>query len=316
MNFLTIILCVALFWGPGRLGNPFPSETNFLDHQRIVSCPLVQKGVNIVNIVSTEAYATLKHVLPASLKWGWRKYISHEIETIPIQVTSGKVTKIAYLNIHGNMSRSSRDKAVYPVLFSHGDYAHPYSMLHLIDIAQNESHPTFSLYIPQVQNTEQFDVHNALIKEAIDKIESIVKHKKGNFSGLLGVGHSKGAILLAQRQFVVLDSRIKATCSIAGRLNVPQDNDCADKFLTARIKTIYASILKNSEQPIVQIIPQEDWNASYDSMAVRPDRNCYTVPGMHLSGLYSCETQAYFMDFLKQKSCKSSLGLPTKVFDK
>ncbi len=29
---------------------------------------------------------------------------------------------------------------------------------------------------------------------------------------------------------------------------------------------IYAAILDNSEKPIMQIIPQDDWNASYDSM--------------------------------------------------
>lgn len=265
-----------------------------------VSYAFLKEAVNIVDIVATEAYATLRYVLPASLIWVWRKYISNEIKTIPIQVTLEKVTKIAYLNIHGKFCQIKKDKDVHPVLLNHGDYGHPYSMLHLVDIAQNEGQPTFSLYIPGVENNNQFGIHNCILKKAIDTIESIVKDNNGKFAGILGVGHSKGAILLAHRQFVLLDSRIKATCSIAGRLNVPDEKDCPDQVLKNIVKTIYAGIFKNSELPIMQIIPKDDWNASYESMAVRPHKYCYTVPGMHLSGLYSCETRTHFTDFLKE----------------
>lgn len=263
-----------------------------------VSCRLLKGAVNIVDIITTEAYATLRYILPASLTWVWRKYITNEIKTIPVQVTLEKVSKIAYLNIHGNC-QIKKGKEFYPILLSHGDYGHPYTMLHLADIAQNKGHSTFSLYIPRVENNNQFGIHTCLLKQAIDKIESIVKEKHGKFAGILGVGHSKEAILLAQRQFVALDSRIKATGSIAGRLNVPDEKDCPDQILKTIVKGIYHGILKNSERPIMQIIPKDDWNASYESMAVRPHKYCYTVPGKHLSGLYSCETRTHFAGFLK-----------------
>lgn len=263
-------------------------------------CAFLKEAINIVDIVTTEAYATLKYVLPASLTWVWRKYITNEIKTISLQVTLEKVSKVAYLNLHGNYSQIKNDKDLLPILLTHGDYGHPYSMLHLADIAQKEGLPVFSLYIPGVENNKQFGIHNSLLKQAIDKIESIIKDNHGEFSSILGVGHSKGAILLAHRQFVDLDSRIKATCSIAGRLNVPKKNDCSDQALKPIVKSIYEGILKNSELPIMQIIPKDDWNASYESMAVRPHKYCYTVPGKHLSGLYTRETKTHFVGFLEK----------------
>ena len=264
-----------------------------------VNCTFMKNAVTTVDIIATEAYATLRYILPASLTWIWRKYITNEIKTIPVQVTLEKVSKIAYLNIHGNC-QIEKDKEFCPILLSHGDYGHPYNMLHLADIAQNKGHPVFSLYIPGIKNSNQFEIHNCLLKQAIDKIENIVKDHYGKFTGIFGVGHSRGAILLAQRQFVSLDSRIKATCSIAGRLNAPDEKDCPDQILKTIVKKIYEGILKNSDRPIMQIIPKDDWNASYESMAVRPHKYCYTVPGKHLSGLYSNETRTHFADFLEE----------------
>jgi hypothetical protein len=52
----------------------------------------------------------------------------------------------------------------------------------------------------------------------------------------------------------------------------------------------------------MQIIPKNDWNASYESMAIRPGNFCYTVPGKHLSGLYTQETHNHFSAFLENFS--------------
>lgn len=101
---------------------------------------------------------------------------------------------------------------------------------------------------------------------------------------------------------MALDSRIKATCSIAGRLNAPDEKDCPNQILKTIVKNVYEGILKNPERPIMQIIPKDDRNASYESMAVRPHKYCYTVPGKHLSGLYSSETRKRFADFLEEFS--------------
>lgn len=263
-----------------------------------VGYAFLQSAVKTVDIIAVEAYATLRHVLPASLTWVWRKYMTHEIKTIPVQFTSKKVSNIAYLYIHGNCQIKKNQKYC-PILLSHGDYAHPYSMLHLADIAQKRGQPVFSLYIPKVENN-QFEIHNFLLQQAIDKIERIIKNGDGRFFGILGIGHSKGAILLAQRQFVDLDSRIKATCSIAGRLNAPNEKDCHDQTVRTIVRNIYKGIMENPDQSLMQIIPKDDWNASYESMAVRPHKYCYIVPGKHLSGLYTCETQMYFTHFLNE----------------
>lgn len=258
----------------------------------------VKEAVNTVNIVSTEAYATLRYVVPASITWVWRKYITNEIKTIPIEITVDKVKKVAYLNIHGNFSQIKNSQDVYSVLLGHGDYGHPYTILHLADIAQKEGRSTFSLYIPGIENNKDFSLHGQFIKQAIDKIESFVKDGCGCFNGVLGVGHSKFAIIFAQRQYVVIDSRIKGMCSVAGRLNIPNEEDRSDLLLKTIIRAIYQGILRNPESPIMQIIPKDDWNAAYEAMAVRPHEYCYTVPGMHLSGLYKKETRIYFTDFL------------------
>lgn len=115
---------------------------------------------NIIDIIAIEGYATIRHILPASLAWFWRKYITNEIKTIPLQVTVGKISRIAYLNIHGNYPF---EKDCRPVLLTHGDYGHPYSMLRLADIAQKE-HPVFSLYIPSVENDTESEIHDHLLK--------------------------------------------------------------------------------------------------------------------------------------------------------
>lgn len=246
--------------------------------------------VGKASIVATETYTTFRYVIPANLIWIWRKYVTGDIKTIPIQVTLDNVTKVAYLNIHGTK------KSKTSVLVVHGDYGHPFSMLHTIDIAQNRGHSTFSLYIPGVDNNKLFGLHDEIVKEAINRIQ------KENGGTVLGVGHSKGATLLAHRQFVVGDWRIKATCSIAGRLNAPQEKDCRDRVLRPIVQSIYSGAQIHSHRPIVQIVPKEDWMLSYGSMVVRPHNHCYTVPGKHLSGMYTFETRKHFTDFLINNS--------------
>jgi hypothetical protein len=58
--------------------------------------------------------------------------------------------------------------------------------------------------------------------------------------------------------------------------------------------------MSHPELPIMQIVAEEDWNASRESMAVRPHDHCHIVPGMHLSGLFVNETRRHFSDFLDE----------------
>jgi len=141
-------------------------STPFFDYD------IIKDVLKVIDIVATEAYATLRHVLPASLLWVWRKYITQEIKTIPIVATFQKVSKLAYLNIHGNCDQIESGKDFSPVMFSHGDYGHPFSVLPLIDLAQRQTGPIFSLYIPGVENAEQFYLQGNLVREAIVKIEN------------------------------------------------------------------------------------------------------------------------------------------------
>jgi hypothetical protein len=259
----------------------------------------VERYLRFINILSSESFAYIYHIFPATFVWVWRKYICNAIKTIQIQVTTANITKTAYLNIHGDFKQIDRDKEICPVLLSHGDFGHPWTMLHLVDIAKKEGQPTFSLYIPGVDDNDHFDMFDNLLEQALEKIEEIVREKCGGFSGILVAGHSKGSILLAQRHFVVGDSRIKATCAIGGRLHIPHENACNDNLLKIIVRHIHKGILKNSTFPLMQIVPRDDWNASYESMAVRPHDHCHTVPGMHLSGLYSLETRTHFTQFLR-----------------
>ncbi len=105
-------------------------------------------------------------------------------------------------------------------------------------------------------------------------------------------------MLFADRQFVLLDPKIKVTCALAGCLKFPENR--SDKDLKPIIDNIYKAILKNTQCPLVQIIPKDDWNAPYECMAIRAQQDCYTVPGMHLSGLYSSKTGRYFTEFLNK----------------
>lgn len=257
---------------------------------------LISKETNLASIITTESYATFRHVLPSAIAWIWRKIITNEIETIELRDDTNHV---AYLNIHGKIS-SFENRKITPVIFNHGDHGHPFSMLHLADIAESKGMPTFSLYIPDVENDERFANHNQFLKQAIDKIETIIQKNDGVFDGILGVGHSKGAILLSMRLFVDLDPRLKAICSIAGRLNIIEENDIPSEALTNIIKKIYNCIVSNPEKPLFQIVPKDDWNAPQTAMKVRPNKYCFTVPGMHLSGLFQDETKKYFKNYISE----------------
>jgi hypothetical protein len=171
-------------------------------------------------------------------------------------------------------------------------------MLHLGDASQKTGRPTFSLYIPRVANDAKFNQHNEFLGLTIEKIRALVEAEGGVFSGVIGAGHSKGAILIAHRFFADSDDRIKSICAINGRLKVPREEDCSHNDLKMIVKRVYQGILKHPEKPLTQIVAKDDWNASRESMAVRPQERCYIVPGMHLSGLYTDATRAHFSDFL------------------
>ena len=189
-------------------------------------------------IVGIETYANLRYVLPFSLTWIWRRYVTQEITYFSIQVTMRNVTRVAYLYIHDTLSQNQQ--TAKPILFAHGDYGLPSTLLHFADQAAEKRAFVFSLYVPCIHDNTEHDINIALHKEAIDKIESLLEKK---FSGILGVGHSKGAIFLAHRQFVNLDPRIKATFLVGARLYAPDESSCPNVSLRNLVRTIYQGII-------------------------------------------------------------------------
>ncbi|MBA3971934.1 MAG: hypothetical protein H0X46_07280 [Bacteroidetes bacterium] len=147
----------------------------------------------------------------------------------------------------------------------------------------------FALHLPQGHRNEHFLANSLLLHRSINKIQKLVTCNNEVFTGVIGIGHSKGAILLAERQFAKHPSaiRIIKTISLAGRLKVSTDDKSCPELLKEKIESIHRKILKKNDRPIVQLIPERDWNAPYDSMAPRPHQDCYKIPGMHLSSLFS-----------------------------
>lgn len=253
-----------------------------------------QHLVNLIHIISIEALATFRYVIPARLRWLIKRHFTQEILAYTLCPTTG-----AQLYLHTPLDLKAHEEFT-PVLFLHGDYGHPSTLWHLTEQAKKEFHgPLFSLYLPTAHRVTEFEVHQGLIGQALAKIESLGHEKGSRFKGILGVGHSKGAILLAQRLFS--SSCVLGVFAIAGRLNAPDNDSTCHPSLKASVKQIYLNSALYPEKPLFQIIPDQDWNAPREAMAIRPLSHCYTVPGMHLSCLYSSTTASYFKNFLDTK---------------
>ncbi|KAF3361634.1 hypothetical protein PHSC3_001832 [Chlamydiales bacterium STE3] len=258
-----------------------------------------KKWVDPLNAFAIECITAFRFVLPAGFQWAWRKYYSGEIETVRICLEGQKSKRFAYLYIHESPYKQ-RFTEMAAVLFVPGEHAKPYSLLHLMDLAKAKHVPVFSLYIPGMANNKLFSTHSLFLKQAITTIFKYYQSQNKILKGVLGIGHSKGAILLTHRQFIVNDLNILATCSIAGRLNAPTQDSCLNTELRYLVKKIYKSIQQKKHLPLMQIVPRQDWNASQESMKARPNERCYSVPGMHLSGLYKKETCQYVAAFVEE----------------
>lgn len=262
------------------------SLTGYIPITKLIATVFYQEGASI-----------FQHTLPANIKWLWKRFITREIRAIALQTVIGNVKKIAYLYIHGSPTIAAGSE-VKSALFIPGDYCSPSALLPLIDHAKTQGIPTFSLYIPDLHDNEQIDTHDSLLGVAIQKIAEMIG-KVAIFNGVLGTGHSKGAILLAYRQFVSKDPAVLVTCSIAARLNAPTPDSCPDTGLRRLVKKIYNEIKENNDLPLFQIIPDNDWKVSKDSMKVR-ERHCYSVPGAHLGCIYQEKTSECWQVFLKR----------------
>jgi predicted esterase len=255
----------------------------------------------LVKILVIETFATLRYVLPAALVWLIREKYTKAFSIYSFSLSIEGIQTKARLYQHGPLA-VEENKHYQPILFIHGDYGHPFTLVHLADIANSHSKtPVFSLYIPSIHQDKLFLQQAALIDRIIDKMESLIVERKGIFNGVFAVGHSKGAMLLAQKQFdSEASKKIAKTFSIAGPLNADDQYHCFQEPLKSIFAKVHQKILLHKERKIIQVIPENDWIAPYEVMAVRPEEHCYTVPGMHLSGLYSKKTAELFKSFLAQ----------------
>lgn len=252
-------------------------------------------------VFSCEAFAVMTKMVPNIAKWLYRTKISNQISTYSIEYCGEGGCKEALLFLHGRIGfDDGEDRS--PILLLHGDHSHPFTMLSLADISQNSGKgPVFSVYLPYDDINP--DIHQSLLKLAVSKIEEFLPISHCTRSGIICVGHSKGAIEAANMAFVDKDPRIKAVISIAGRLkDVPSLQMPCHRLLKPIVEKVYQSIIENPYIPLYQIVAGEDWNAPLEATAVRiVDDCCHIVENsMHLNILVHEETYSKFDFFLKK----------------
>lgn len=246
-------------------------------------------------ILTDEIFATFTGVLPNAMRWLFSKDItSYELKET-VKNTNG-VTRKAFLSLHGplkvNDSLSSQ-----AILFLHGDHSHPYSTLHLADIAQEKRlGPVFSLYLPY----DDFNptTHRALLLQAIDKIQNLMSDEEQGFPGITVVGHSKGVIESAYLALVQKEPRIKSLIAWAGRLKVTES---CEEELKESINKIHAALVQNPNFPLFIISAGQEWCCREpESTQVFPHKEMYVAEqASHLNVLFDTEAKEHYKKFLE-----------------
>lgn len=253
----------------------------------------------IQDIVLTD----FRYLLPCALKWFYHRKIKMDIFHFQLKNDSGKK---ASLYQHGKWKSENGETRVTLIL--HGLHSHPFLMLHLAEIAQKTNRGSvFSLYVSYDEDNHGF--HRALLKQAIDHIEKMIRDEDCSLKGIVLVGHSMGAIEAAYTAFVDHDKRILSIISIAGRLKVVESihSPCSES-LKDTVDKIYEGVLSNPALPLYQIVGRHDWNASLESTLIRQDHDCYHIveDGMHFNILFHEDIYRKFPEFL-QKSFEKKI---------
>lgn len=257
-----------------------------------------------IGIIWEQISTIITDLIPNAIKWRWRVY-QQAITSISLETTADKVNQQAVLYLHGKLNSEVTKKPA--ILLLHGDRSYPFTLLPYADLAEKQTKaPIFSLYVPHDANDQQ--VYGQALKQAIDKIEQLME-EKGGFSGIIAVGHSRGAIESAYAAFVDGDQRIKGEISLAGRLSsvISPVHTCPDE-LKPRLDKITQGVKDHPEIPLYQIFGTKDWNAPIEAMALRPDsEHCVMVSGArHLDVLYTKMAQQCYVKFLNRLVYSSS----------
>lgn len=240
-----------------------------------------------VNILITEIFAVFTVVIPNAIKWNY-KVKCGDITGVNIKTTSDQTEKMAILYTH-HKNNSKRDDDLPAVLFLHGDYSHPFTLLPLIETAKK--HDVYSLHLPLDplhSNTSQL-----LIKKALDQIKE---------KNIVMVGHSKGGIQSAHTAFVKENEKICGVVTIAGRVQCLDGDETCHPKLKPLINEVQNAVNKSPLVHLFQIIPEQDWNAPISAMQIRPTTSTIVKGAMHLNVLYKKETKEILEDYLLKLS--------------
>jgi hypothetical protein len=251
----------------------------------------------IFKFISTESITTIFNVLQNAVRWFYHTKIARDIIEYKIEIPSSN--EVAYLYLYNKKCLQDNNKIEEVLLFSHGDFSHAYTLLHLARVANALHIPTFLLNMPH-DDLHHNETSQQLVEKALETIHTLVDKKDGVFKGIILAGHSKGAIWSAYHAFAKNDPRVTRVVSIAGRLKDIQSADFNERELLKPIlvETLAAIQSKDRTKTLFQIVPGNDAVVPRESMMITDD-HCYIIPNAsHLGVLFHPQTLQLFKKIL------------------
>lgn len=238
-------------------------------HQQTDSTP-IDRTLHFLRIVSSEVWANIRHVIPQAVSWQWRQRVQNSIVYQAVNIMFRGANRLAALYLH-QPPQEGKTKGM-AVLFLHGDHSHPFTTLHLADVAQQVgAKHVYSLHLNY--NDEQSKCHQGQLQEAIKKVAEAVTATDGSFKGVILVGHSRGAVEAAYLAYAEQDPSIKAIISIAGRFKVtPPPDRPPRESLAPTIEAIEQAITADPPDNLYQIAASDDWCIPEDASLTVADK--------------------------------------------
>ncbi len=233
--------------------------------------------------------------IPNALKWVYRTYCTRTLTSHSL----GGASKAAQLFVHGEVH--PRPGGETPaLLLLHGEHAHPFSLLHLADIAKQQGRSVFSVHL--AYDDEHPERHRSLLSQSIDKIDQIIQARGGKLSSLVLAGHSRGAMEAANEAFAVNNPKVNGVIAIAGRFKVitPSDRPCRPS-LEASVNALWDKIGHWSQSlrvPFYQIAAKRDWCMDPEASIARTDHEHLYVDAGHLGVINHPSTLNQFKEWL------------------
>ncbi len=263
----------------------------------VVVAPYVylKSAVNFTRIVCVEGYSVFRHTLPDYIRWHFHTLILRDYVAYRLEVGEGLERRVAILYQIGKIPSEGTGKAT---LVCHGDHGHPGYVMPLIDIAKRMcrldlprlSGPVFALWMPH--ETDYTPAQKKLFSLATAQMKTIVRQNGASWKGILGIGHSKGAIHLAYEAFTPwFWSDIKAVIGVAGRYRIRPnitDRQCTPLAMHT-VQQIYGAITSPFFRGrFCQIAASDDWCTRGDCSIVTK-KNWKVINGaMHANIVYQC----------------------------